>query len=206
MFGAVQHRRIELPTPQPKVPLATNLEGGIVLADVFGPLGHHWHFALETLGTFGSDRLQDVLAQVSSVQDGNFCALGPVVVAQVGMFVTAVLLTWTPITLDPCRKSIKLWGTLWGIKIWHSWLILEEIFLDISRGPRGPFGQSRMSGRRTSGTSRSSLGVQVLAVFSFKLFPRESRSSKMSGKTPGSSRHPSSRHPRPSDPCGICGS
>ena len=29
------------------------------------------------------------------------------------------------------------------------------------------FGWSRMSGRRTSGSSRPSLGVQVLAVFSF---------------------------------------
>ena len=44
-----------------------------------------------------------------------------------------------------------------------------------------------MSGSRTSGSSRPSLGVHVLAVFSF-----------IPGKTAGSPRHPSSRHPRSS--------
>ena len=54
-----------------------------------------------------------------------------------------------------------------------------------------------MSGRRTSGRTRPSLGVQVLAVFSF-LFPRENQAvQEMSGRTSGSPRHPSSRHPRP---------
>ena len=59
----------------------------------------------------------------------------------------------------------------------------------------GVFRCSRMSGRRTSGTSRPSLGAQSLALFFFS-FPRENRGSKMSGKT-GSPRHPSPRHPRP---------
>ena len=53
-----------------------------------------------------------------------------------------------------------------------------------------------MSGRRTSGTSRPSLGAQVLAVFHFL---GKIAVPKMSGKAPGSPRHPSSRRPRPSD-------
>ena len=61
---------------------------------------------------------------------------------------------------------------------------------------------SRMSGRRTSGSSRPSLGVQVLAVFSFISWGKSQFTKclgkRMSGKTPGSPRHPSSRHPRPS--------
>ena len=55
-----------------------------------------------------------------------------------------------------------------------------------------------MSGRRTSGSSRPSLGVQVLAVFSF-IFLGKIAVQEMSGRTPGSPRHPSCRHPRPSD-------
>ena len=39
-------------------------------------------------------------------------------------------------------------------------------------------------------------GAQVLALFSFI-----SRVPEVPGKTPGSARHPSSRHPRPSDLC-----
>ena len=42
----------------------------------------------------------------------------------------------------------------------------------------------RMSGRRTSGRSRPSLGVQVPALFSF-LFPRKTPVQKMSGRIPG---------------------
>ena len=113
-----------------------------------------------------------------------------------------------------------------------------------------------MSGRRTSGSSGPSLGVQVLAVFSsgcrkrrsakgvrslfrfrdtfghflvifsdvfvtffvtflpdsfcrtpkvlrqgdFLHFPEKIAVRKTSGRTPGSPRHPSSRHPRPSEP------
>ena len=56
----------------------------------------------------------------------------------------------------------------------------------------------RMSGRRTSGRSRPSLGVQVPALFSF-VFPRKTPVQKMSGRIPGSPRHPSSRQPRSSD-------
>ena len=37
----------------------------------------------------------------------------------------------------------------------------------MENGPGLKFGWSQMSGRRTSGTSRPSLGAQVLAVFSF---------------------------------------
>ena len=59
-------------------------------------------------------------------------------------------------------------------------------------------GRPRMSGRRTSGSSRPSLGVQVLAIFSF-IFLGKIAVQKMSGRTPGSPRHPSCRHPRPSD-------
>ena len=55
-----------------------------------------------------------------------------------------------------------------------------------------------MSGRRTSGCSRPSLGVQVLAQFSLH-FLGKGAVQEMSGKTPGSPRRPSSRHPRPSD-------
>ena len=44
-----------------------------------------------------------------------------------------------------------------------------------------PFGWSRMSGRRTSGTSRLSLGGQVLAVFFF-IFEGKSQFKKCLGK------------------------
>ena len=54
-------------------------------------------------------------------------------------------------------------------------------------------GRSRMSGR-TSGTFRPALGAQVLALFHSQI--QQNRSSKMSGKTHGSPRHPSTRHPR----------
>ena len=53
-----------------------------------------------------------------------------------------------------------------------------------------------MSGRRTSGTSRPSFGVQVLAVFSS--FPRENRSPKNVWENAQRSQTSSSRHPRPS--------
>ena len=56
---------------------------------------------------------------------------------------------------------------------------------------------TRMSGRRTSGSSRPSLGVRFLP--SFPSFPRKICSQKMSGRTPGGSRHSSSRHPWPSE-------
>ena len=43
-----------------------------------------------------------------------------------------------------------------------------------------------MSGRRASGTSKPSLGVQVLAVFSFMSLGKIAvQSLRMSGKTPG---------------------
>ena len=54
-----------------------------------------------------------------------------------------------------------------------------------------------MSGRRTSGSSRPSLGLRFLP--SFPSFPWKICSQKMSGRTPGGSRHSSSRHPRPSE-------
>ena len=65
------------------------------------------------------------------------------------------------------------------------------------RSSSARIGWSRMSGRRTSGTSRPSLGVQVLTVF--PSCPRENSSLKMSGKTQGSPRQPSSSHPWPSE-------
>ena len=68
----------------------------------------------------------------------------------------------------------------------------EQIGFSFSR-----LGWSQMFGRRTSRTSRPSLGAQALAVFPSS--PRENHSQQMSGKTPGSPRHPSSRHPRPSE-------
>ena len=52
-----------------------------------------------------------------------------------------------------------------------------------------------MSGKRTSGTSRPSLGAQVLAVFFSSL--RKIVVQRMSGKAPGNPSNPSSRHPRP---------
>ena len=58
-------------------------------------------------------------------------------------------------------------------------------------------GWSRMSARRTSGSSRPSLGVQVLP--SLPSFLGKIAVQEMSGKTSGSPRHPSSRHPRPSE-------
>ena len=54
-----------------------------------------------------------------------------------------------------------------------------------------------MSGGRTSGTSRPSLGVQVLVVF--PSFLSDNRSSKNVWEKSGSPRRPSSRHPRPFD-------
>ena len=59
-------------------------------------------------------------------------------------------------------------------------------------------GRSRMSGRRMSGSSRPSLGVQVSCRL-FLHFLGKIAVRKMSGRTPGSPRHPSSRHLRPSD-------
>ena len=57
-----------------------------------------------------------------------------------------------------------------------------------------------MSGRRTSGTSRRSLGAQVTGSCPLLLhFIGKIAVQKMSGKAPGSPRHPSSRHPRPSE-------
>ena len=72
-----------------------------------------------------------------------------------------------------------------------------KITILIFRFPYPIIRWSRMSGRRTSGTSRSSLGVQVLAVFLHFLGKIEFQN--MSGKTPGTPRQPSSRHPRPSE-------
>ena len=89
-------------------------------------------------------------------------------------------------------------------------------------------GRSRMSGRRTSGSSRPSRTTQGMAHFRKVAdvwekdvweFQAKSGSSgscrlflhflgkiavrKMSGRTPGSPRHPSSRHLRPSDMWGV---
>ena len=47
----------------------------------------------------------------------------------------------------------------------HTQILIES--LDCELDPATSIGRSRMSGRRTSGSSRPSLGVQVLAVFSF---------------------------------------
>ena len=59
-------------------------------------------------------------------------------------------------------------------------------------------GKSRMSGSRTSGSSRRTSGssgsCRLFLHFLGKIAVR-----KMSGRTPGSPRHSSSRHPRPSD-------
>ena len=54
------------------------------------------------------------------------------------------------------------------------------------------------------GEGRLGLPCQVWELSSlpsFPSFPREIAILKTSGKTPASSRHPSSRHPRPSDRC-----
>ena len=63
---------------------------------------------------------------------------------------------------------------------------------------RGPF---KSGGRGYLGEGRLGLPGQVWELRflpSFPSFSRETRSSNISGKTPGSPRHPSSRHPRPS--------
>ena len=60
-------------------------------------------------------------------------------------------------------------------------------------------GWSRMSGRRTSGTSKPSLGAQVFAVFSF-IFLWKSRFKSCLGKRLGVPDILLSRHPRPSEP------
>ena len=46
-------------------------------------------------------------------------------------------------------------------------MVLRSVLQRVLEGERVLIGWSRMSGRRTSGSSRPSLGVQVLAVFSF---------------------------------------
>ena len=78
-------------------------------------------------------------------------------------------------------------------KMWRS-AVLSRSPREVSQ--KKSMGWLGMSGRRASGTSTASLGAQVLALFFF-VFSRENHGLKMSGKTAGSPRHPSTSHPRP---------
>ena len=73
-----------------------------------------------------------------------------------------------------------------------------------SQGPGESFQVLKRSsgGRRCLGEGRLGVPGQVREfrfVLSFPSFPRENWNSRNVWKTPGSPRHPSSRHPRPSE-------
>ena len=102
-----------------------------------------------------------------------------------------------------CRKEAKILekgAFIFCAKLWYApnpgskanadesrWLTFRQRIFGVLQ-----IDQSRMSGRRTSGTSslRASLGAQVLlAAFAFVSLGN-SQFPKMSGKAPGSPRHP----------------
>ena len=98
-----------------------------------------------------------------------------------------------------CAVGVAIIQTLW----WSTPKIFTPPFQKISGDMKWKVQGTRQSdGRGCLGEGRLGVPGQVWEVRflpSFPSFPRKFAVQKMSGRTPGGPRHPSSRHPRPSE-------